>query len=155
MLRRFQPISRAGQWSEVIRWIDQRTRKPQSLADATLTMALYQHENGSSWCHDYGRTLPGFARPILSAATQADGSGPFVILPDQKSAQFTFPAGSLANLWPGDALLVVWATVGAQTDEIQRDTIRVLDGPRGLPGQLFGGSLPSQDITVVVDGGRI
>lgn len=133
MLRRYQPISRAAQWSETVRWIDQRTRKPQTLADAVLTMALYQHENSSGWCRDYGRVLPGFAHPVASAVTQADSSGPFVILPDGVTAQFTFPAGALSRLWPGDALLVVWATVGGQTDEIERGTIRVLDGPCALP----------------------
>lgn len=149
MLRRYQPISRAAQWSETVRWIDQRTRKPQSLADATLTMALYQSDG--SCRRDYGRILPGYGNPVLSAATQDDGGGPFFILPDGMSAQFTIPAASLTNLWPGDALLVIWAMVGGQTDEIQRDTIRVLDGPRAMPLPIGGsaGPTPSGRVAVV------
>lgn len=136
-LRRFQPISRAAQWSETLAWRDPATGELNSLAGAAITMALYQRRVASGpWLRggDYGWPLQGCGEePVIWAQTQADGSGPLVILPDELHAQFTFPAGSIPNLWPGDAELIVWATVNGATDEIDRATIRVLDGPRALP----------------------
>lgn len=156
MLRRYQPISRAAQWRERVQWIDPRTRKPNNLSDATLTLGLYQRRQEPCGRCDYGRAIQGWGLPIITASTQADGSGPFVILADQVTGLWTFPAGSLSRLWPGDALLIVWATVNGQTDEIQRETLRVLDGPLTAPGQTPTPTpTPDQNITVIVDGGRI
>jgi hypothetical protein len=157
-LRRFQPISPSAQWSDTLSWRDPRTGELNSLAGATVTMALYQRSRGCGpryWGGDYGWPLYGRERPILSAQTQPDGSGPLIILPDQLHAQFIFPAGSLPNIAPGDAELIAWATVNGATDEIERATIRVLDGPRVMPGAATITGLPDQDITVTIDGGLL
>lgn len=138
-LRRFDPISPAAQFAGVLSWRDPRTGELNSLAGAVITMALYQRRRtgwGGSWWRggDYGWPLFGRCDvPVISAQTQADGSGPLVILPDLLHAQFTFPAGSLPDICPGDAELIAWANVNGAIDEIERATIRVLDGPRTLP----------------------
>ncbi len=136
-LRRFQPISPSAQWSDMLAWRDPRSGQLNSLDGAVITMALYQSRDRSDgWWRggDYG--WPLFGRrdvPVVWAQTQADGSGQLVILPDLLHAQFTFPAGALQNLCPGDAELIAWANVNGAIDEIERATIRVLDGPRALP----------------------
>lgn len=156
MLRRYQPISRAAQWSERGQYIDPRTRLPNNLADAVLTLGLYQRRYGGGFRCDYGRAIPGWGAPVLTATTQADGSGPFVILPDQITYAWTFPSGSLLCLWPGDLMLIVWATINGQTDEVQRDTIRVLEGPDAVPGQAASvAPSPTPDNSIIADGGRI
>lgn len=141
-LRQFQPITRAAQWSDTLAWIDPATGQPNDLTGATLTMALYPNDRAarSGWWRggDYGWPLSSRGDvPILSAQTHADGSGPFYILPDNLHAQWTFPAGTLANAAPREAMLIVWATVNGATDEVTRAVIPVLDGPRTLPVPQF------------------
>lgn len=133
MLRRFQPISRAAQWSDVIRCRDVRSRDIQSFDGVVLTMGLYQHGSSYGCRRDYGRLIPGFGNPVLAAATRLDGSGSFAIAPDNLSAPFAFQPPDLSRLWPGDALFIVWATANGVPDEILRATIRVLDGPTAIP----------------------
>lgn len=164
-LRRYQPILRASQWSEIVEWIDPRTRQPNDLTEAVLTMALYQDEGWG--CRDYGWSWwncrgpwNGFGRPVLAAMTQADGSGPFVILPGALKARFTFAPSDLARLCPGAATLLIWATVNGATDEVTRTTLQVLEGPVAMPILPVAVPTPpppdpSANVTVIVDGGEI
>ncbi|MCJ2085499.1 hypothetical protein MKK88_05755 [Methylobacterium sp. E-005] len=132
-LRRFQPISPSAQWSETFAWRDPRTGQLNSLDGAILTLGLYRQGERSAWRWDYGRAVSSCdERPIFAAQTQYDNSGLFFIKPDLLHAQIVAPAGTLRQLPRGAVELVVWATVDGATDEIERATIQVLDGPRTL-----------------------
>jgi hypothetical protein len=131
-LRRFQPISRAGQWSEVIVWVDPRTGEAADLSRATLAMGLFPTGRGH-FGRDYGRWF-GFdcLRPVLAAQTTPTNDGVFRIIPNGRAAEFSFPQSAVACLCPGSYLLLVTATVAGRTDEIVRETVVVLDGG-GVP----------------------
>jgi hypothetical protein len=127
-LRRFQPISRAGQWRDVIVSVDPRTGEAADLSQATLVMGLFPTGRGH-FGRDYGRWF-GFdcLRPVLTAQTTPANDGIFRILSNQHAAEFAFPQEMVGRLCSGSYLLLVSATVAGRTDEIVRETIVVLDG---------------------------
>lgn len=140
-LRRFQPISRFGQWRETVQFRDPRTGQPADLTRAFLTIALYRDsgQRGGRW--DYGRLIGCDAeRPVLIAATNDDNTGIFRKIRGGLAAQFLFPQPYVARLKPGSYVVIATATIFGQTDEILRETIVVLPG-----GPAFGGYLPQID----------
>lgn len=136
-LRRFQPISRSGQWREQTAFRDPRTGALIDISQASLALALYPCGERDT-CWDYGWPLSAGERPALSAETTADNTGILRKLPDGVSVEWAFPQGQVAVLWPGSYLLIVTATVADQTDEVLREPIVVLPGGPRLTGSQPG-----------------